>query len=201
MYVTFVFLRQMNKMYGFEGEVLHKYDQTIMKLFTQVFNWLPLAAVIQNKIFVVHGGISTENNGVTTLDSIEAIGRNREPPEEGLMHELLWTDPQPAMGRSASKRGLGFSFGPDYTENFLRANGLNLLIRSHEMQEEGYLEQHGGKCITIFSAPNYCDVMNNKGAFIRFGLDLVPRYTQFAAVDHPAVPAMAYSRNSLAGMM
>jgi serine/threonine-protein phosphatase 5 len=67
----------MNKMYGFEGEVLHKYDQTVMKLFNQVFNWLPLAAVIQDKIFVVHGGITTEDNGVTSLASIEAISRNR----------------------------------------------------------------------------------------------------------------------------
>jgi serine/threonine-protein phosphatase 5 len=123
-----------------------------------------------------------------------------EPPEEGLMHELLWTDPQPAVGRSPSKRGLGYSFGPDYTENFLRANNLSLLVRSHEVKEEGYVVEHNGKCITIFSAPNYCDQMGNQGAFIRFESDLVPRFTQFSAVPHPAVPAMAYARNSIFGM-
>jgi serine/threonine-protein phosphatase 5 len=116
------------------------------------------------------------------------------------MHELLWTDPQPAVGRSPSKRGLGYSFGPDYTENFLRANNLSLLVRSHEVKEEGYVVEHNGKCITIFSAPNYCDQMGNQGAFIRFESDLVPRFTQFSAVPHPAVPAMAYARNSIFGM-
>ena len=64
-------------MYGFEGEVLHKYDKTVMNLFSEVFDWLPLAAVIQNEIFVVHGGLSTENNGVVDLAAIERINRNQ----------------------------------------------------------------------------------------------------------------------------
>ena len=98
-------------------------------------------------------------------------------------------------GRSPSKRGMGYSFGPDYTHNFLRANNLKLLVRSHEMQPDGYVVDHAGKCITVFSAPNYCDQMGNKGAFIRFGADLEPKFTQFEAAPHPNVPAMAYARN------
>ena len=69
--------RSMNKLYGFEGEVLHKYDKTVMQVFIDVFNWLPLAAVLQNEIFVVHGGLTTENNGVVDLAEIEAIDRNK----------------------------------------------------------------------------------------------------------------------------
>lgn len=185
----------MNQIYGFSGEVRHKYDETVMRLFTDIFNWLPLAAVIQDSIFVVHGGISTQEEGEISLAAIEAIPRNREPPESGLMSDLLWSDPQPKRGRDPSKRGLGYSFGPDYTERFLNFNNLKLLVRSHEMKEEGYVVEHNDKCITVFSAPNYCDQMGNKGALIRFEADLQPKFTQFVAVPHPNIPPMRYAGN------
>ena len=81
----------MNKIYGFEGEVKHKFDDNVMSLFTEVFRWLPLAAVIQDSVFVVHGGLSTENDGAIDLEEINKINRNREPPESGLMSDLLWS--------------------------------------------------------------------------------------------------------------
>ena len=58
----------------------------------------------------------------------------REPPEEGLMCELLWSDPQPGVGRAPSKRGVGVAFGADVTQRFLEDNGLQLLVRSHEVR-------------------------------------------------------------------
>ena len=81
----------MNKIYGFEGEVKHKFDDNVMGLFTEVFHWLPLAAVIQDTVFVVHGGLSTANDGAVSLDDINSIQRNREPPESGLMSDLMWS--------------------------------------------------------------------------------------------------------------
>ena len=107
------------------------------------------------------------------------------------------TDPHPQNGKAPSKRGLGFSFGPDYTQRFLEHNNLKLLVRSHEVRDEGYEVEHGGKCITVFSAPNYCDQMGNKGAFIRFDLsdNLTPKFTKFTAVPHPNVPPMAFAGN------
>ena len=57
------------------------------------------------------------------------------------------------------------------------------MIRSHEVKQEGYEETHGGRVITIFSAPNYCDFTGNKAAFIRLkGNEMKPKYTQFSAV-------------------
>ncbi len=188
--------KNMNKIYGFEGEVKHKYDQTVMNLFTAVFNELPLAAVIQDSVFVVHGGLSTDS-GAMTLEAINSIQRGREPPESGLMSDLLWSDPQQFPGRLPSKRGVGYSFGPDYTKNFLDKNNLKLLVRSHEVKQEGYVVEHDGKCITIFSAPNYCDQMGNKGAFIRFYENMEPTFTQFDAVPHPNVPPMQYASSML----
>lgn len=105
-------------------------------------------------------------------------------------------DPQAQVGRAPSKRGLGFSFGPDYTRRFLEFNNLKFVIRSHEVRDAGYEEEHGGKCITVFSAPNYCDQMANKGAFIRFASeDMTPSFNQFEAVPHPNVPPMRYAGN------
>lgn len=183
--------KNMNKIYGFEGEVKHKYDQTVMTLFAEVFCWLPLAATIDGGVFVTHGGLPAEDG--QKLDDISAVRRGREPPDSGIMSDLMWSDPQPFMGRSPSKRGVGMAFGPDVTKGFLEGNGLQLLVRSHEVKEEGYLVEHEGKCITVFSAPNYCDQMDNKGAFIRFGKDLKPKFTTFEAVPHPAVRPMAYA--------
>ncbi len=91
-------------------------------LFTEVFNWLPLAAVINNKVFVVHGGLFKEDG--VKLNDIKKIQRNRQPPDSGLMCEMLWSDPQQFPGRAMNKRGVGVAFGPDVTEKFLKENGL-----------------------------------------------------------------------------
>eukprot|EP00804_Cyclotella_cryptica_P005230 CCRYP_018885-RD/>CCRYP_018885-RD protein AED:0.43 eAED:0.43 QI:0/-1/0/1/-1/1/1/0/337 len=183
--------KNMNKIYGFEGEVKAKYDDRIFELFLEVFSHLPLASVVGGKVFVTHGGLPTEPG--VTLAEIRKIKRGCEPPNEGLMSDLLWADPQPFPGKSPSKRGVGFSFGPDITESFLKGNGLQLLVRSHEVKDEGYLVEHGGKTITVFSAPNYCDSMGNKGAFIHFAEDCEPKFTQYEAVPHPNVRPMAYA--------
>jgi serine/threonine-protein phosphatase 5 len=183
--------KNMNKIYGFEGEVMAKYDQQMFQLFLECFEWLPLAAVVGGKIFVTHGGLPVDPD--VTLDDVRKVKRGMEPAEKGLMSDLLWSDPQPFPGKSPSKRGVGFAFGPDITHAFLKRNNLNLLVRSHEVKEEGYLVEHGGKTITVFSAPNYCDTMGNKGAFIHFTKTLEPNFTQFESVPHPAVKPMAYA--------
>jgi serine/threonine-protein phosphatase 5 len=195
--------KNMNKLYGFEGEVTKKYDEDLYNLFCEAFCLLPLCHVINKKVFVVHGGLFSKDN--VTLEDIRKVNRVQEPPDEGLMTEMLWSDPQPGMGRIASKRGVGVAFGKDVTENFLKTNDLKLVIRSHEMKEEGYTVEHDGQLITVFSAPNYCDQMGNKGAFIRLnGKALEPKFTSFAAGPHPAVKPMQYANpmlGSLFGMM
>jgi serine/threonine-protein phosphatase 5 len=98
------------------------------------------------------------------------------------MCELLWSDPQHSFGRSPSKRGCGIQFGPDVTKKFLEHNNLKMLIRSHEVKHEGYEIAHDGLCVTIFSAPNYCDTNNNKGAIITMSSTLELNYRQFSAV-------------------
>ena len=185
----------MNQMYGFEGEVKAKYTNQMFNIFTELFNMLPLCHVIQSKVIVMHGGLFAKDN--VTLDDIKKIDRNRQPPDEGLMCDLMWADPQYAPGRSQSKRGVGLQFGPDITKAFLAFNNLEYVVRSHEVKNDGYEVMHDGKCITVFSAPNYCDSMGNKGAFINFkGNDVTPKFVTYEAVEHPKIKPMAYA-NSL----
>ena len=203
----------MNQMYGFEGEVKSKYSPQMYDLFAEVFNHLPLAHCINHKVLVMHGGLFSSDD--VSLEDIRNTNRNRQPPDEGIMCELLWSDPMPAPGRAPSKRGVGsesqlftilFSiltiysplspvqFGPDVTHRFLQKNNLDYVIRSHEVKSEGYELAHEGKCITVFSAPNYCDTMGNRGAFITMsGTDLRPNFTTYAEVPHPDVKPMAYA--------
>lgn len=184
--------KNMNKMYGFEGEVVAKCGKDMMPLFEETFCWLPLAACLEDSVFICHGGLFS-NDGVT-LAQIEKIKRNRQPPESGLMCDILWSDPCPYPGRHPSKRGCGLSFGPDVTKEFLKTNALKLVVRSHEVKEEGFLVEHGGLLITVFSAPNYCDQMGNKGAMLIFEDNMEkPKFVQYEAVPHPDVKPMAYA--------
>ncbi|NWU34922.1 PPP5 phosphatase, partial [Hylia prasina] len=169
----------MNQIYGFEGEVKAKYTAQMFALFSEVFEWLPLAQCINGKVLIMHGGLFSEDG--VTLDDIRKIERNRQPPDSG----GTGTPPQdvPKNGRSVSKRGVSCQFGPDVTKRFLERNRLELIIRSHEVKPEGYEVAHDGRCVTVFSAPNYCDQMGNKGSYIHLrGSDLRPDFHQFTAV-------------------
>ncbi|KAJ3255028.1 Serine/threonine-protein phosphatase 5 [Boothiomyces macroporosus] len=181
----------MNKVYGFEGEVKHKYTDNTFKLFSEVFNAIPLGNLIMEKILVIHGGLFSKKG--VTIDDLRKINRFQQPGQSGLMCELLWSDPQFLPGIGPSKRGVGVQFGPDITEEFTTTNNLKCIIRSHEVKHEGYEIAHNGKCITIFSAPNYCDSANNKGAYIHIDRNCELEYKQFTAVPHPPIGPMQYA--------
>ncbi|KAL1243851.1 Serine/threonine-protein phosphatase [Trichinella spiralis] len=100
-----------------------------------------------------------------------------------------------------TKRGVGIQFGPNVTKEFCKHNNLDYIVRSHEVKPIGYEVAHDGKCITVFSAPNYCDTIGNKGAFIVItGSDLTPKFTTYEAVDHPKVTPMAYANQFFAAL-
>ncbi|TAQ90402.1 hypothetical protein B7494_g1263 [Chlorociboria aeruginascens] len=190
----------MNRVYGFEGECKAKYNERVFRLFSESFSALPLATLIGKKYLVLHGGLFSDDK--VTLDDIRKLNRHnhRQPGQSGIMMEMLWTDPQTEVGRGPSKRGVGMQFGPDVTKRFCENNGLEAIIRSHEVRMEGYEEQHDGRCITVFSAPRYCDSTENKGAYINIGPDYKLQFHKFDAVPHPNVKPMAYAQSSLMSM-
>ncbi|KAG5179686.1 serine/threonine protein phosphatase [Tribonema minus] len=181
--------RQQNRLMGFEEEVLTKYTgmqgRQLLQMFHSAFDALPLSALIQGKIFVVHGGLFP-HDGVT-FDHIRGMSRKREPPihgeafEDQLFEAMLWSDPRPIQGRQLSARGAGVEFGQDVTHEFLRTNHAALVIRSHECVREGFELLHSGRLITLFSASRYCGLQTNKGAFLTIGQELQPEIQQFYA--------------------
>lgn len=184
--------RQQNRLMGFEEEVLTKYPgpngRVLLAACQKVFDCMPLCALIQEKIFVVHGGLFS--NDAVSLDHLRGISRKREPPvhsdvfEDRLYEEMLWSDPRAHLaGKQISTRGAGIEFGQDVTFEFLRTNQLALIVRSHECVAEGYDLVHNGRLMTLFSASRYCGLQTNKGAFLSMKKDLQPEIQQFYA--HP----------------
>jgi serine/threonine-protein phosphatase 5 len=117
-----------------------------------------------------------------TLQQIQKVERRRKIPPNGPMCDILWADPSPLDGKHPSKRGISIEFGPDVSKKFLTQNNLELLVRSHQTKDEGYEIERGDQVITVFSAPNYCDQMKNKGAYILFKENMVPDFRKFDAV-------------------
>jgi serine/threonine-protein phosphatase 5 len=97
--------KNLSKLYGFEGEVRHKYDPKTYDLFMEMFCFLPISHCINKKIFVTHGGLFSKDG--VTLEKIRKEHRKREPADEGIMCECLWSDPCDINGRNPSKRGVG----------------------------------------------------------------------------------------------
>lgn len=128
--------------------LLTTHARRVFKLFSESFSALALATLIGKKYLVLHGGLFSDDS--VTLDDIRKLNRHnqRQPGQSGLMMEMLWTDPQDEPGRGPSKRGVGMQFGPDITKKFCEKNGLEAVIRSHEVRMDGYEVQHDGRCIT-----------------------------------------------------
>ena len=143
-----------NRVHGFYDECARKYhNHQFFSMANVMLNALPIGYVIGGKLFVVHGGLPAKSDFM--LDDLRGIERFHVPENGTLFSQLLWSDPQEQDGIKPSHRGEGVLFGPDVTAAFLERNGLKQIIRSHVWQSEGYAIEQGGKCVTIFSAPNY----------------------------------------------
>ncbi|KAL3582768.1 hypothetical protein D5086_017100 [Populus alba] len=127
--------RQITQVYGFYDECLRKYgNANVWKYFTDLFDYLPLTALIESQIFCLHGGLSPS---LDTLDNIRALDRIQEVPHEGPMCDLLWSDPDDRCGWGISPRGAGYTFGQDIAGHFNHTNGLSLISRAHQLVMEG----------------------------------------------------------------
>jgi serine/threonine-protein phosphatase 2A catalytic subunit len=156
--------RQITQVYGFYDECLRKYGSAnVWNYFTDLFDYLPMTALVAGKIFCLHGGLSPS---IDVLDGVRALERFQEVPHEGPMCDLVWSDPDERLGWGISPRGAGFTFGKDITEQFNHRNNLDLVARAHQLVMEGYQWGHGNAVVTIFSAPNYCYRCGNQASIM-----------------------------------
>ncbi len=153
-----------NRIYGFYDECKKRYNLKIWKSFIDVFNCLPIAASIDDKILLMHGGLSPE---LKNVEQLKKIMRPTDVPEEGLLCDLLWSDPDMNCdGWGPNDRGVSVVFNENVLKKFLEKNDLDLICRAHQVVEEGYEFFGDRELVTVFSAPNYCGEFDNAGAMM-----------------------------------
>lgn len=203
--------RQLTSFFNFKDECVYKYNLQLYDAVMHSFDHLPIAAIINRAFFAVHGGLSPD---LTSLDEIKQLDRFQEIPREGKLCDLLWSDPYEdeadASGRPNpdaegggghqqenvtwfshnETRQCSYVYGVEAVKQFLKDNKLTSIIRAHEAQVDGYKMQMVNKTsgiprvITIFSAPNYCDVYKNKAACLKFDNNVL-NIKQFIDSPHP----------------
>ncbi|KAI6146308.1 Metallo-dependent phosphatase-like protein [Pisolithus tinctorius] len=181
--------RQITQVYGFYDECVRKYGSTnVWRWCCEVFDYLALAAIVDGRVFCVHGGLSPN---LQSIDQIRAIDRKQEVPHDGPMCDLLWSDPDEISGWGISPRGAGFLFGSDITKTFAHHNAIDLIARAHQLAMEGYKLMFDGTIVTVWSAPNYCYRCGNVASILELDEHLAQEYKVFshAPSDVRSIPA------------
>jgi len=180
--------RQVTQVYGFYDECFRKYGSAnAWKYCTEVFDYFALAAVIDNRVLCVHGGLSPR---IATIDQIRLIERNQEIPHEGSFCDLMWSDPEDIEEWAVSQRGAGWLFGSKVTSQFNHINGLELICRAHQLVQEGYKYMFPEKnLITVWSAPNYCYRCGNIASILVFDEHMDREIRLFKEVPESGKPS------------
>jgi serine/threonine-protein phosphatase 6 catalytic subunit len=177
--------RQVSQVYGFYDEIVRKYgNASVWRDCVEVFDYLPISAVIGGKVFAVHGGLSPD---ISHIDQIRQIDRIAELPTEGEFADLMWSDPEESIADwSINPRGAGWVFGAAPTRQFLHINGMSLVARAHQLVQEGFkynfTDDPGvdeGMLVTVWSAPNYCYRCGNVASIMTISEDGKREFTIF----------------------
>lgn len=190
--------RRMTKFFNFRDECIYKYDEEVYNAIMDVFDTLPLAAVLAQRYFCVHAGLSPD---LRYIEDLNKIDRFQEIPRTGAMCDLLWSDPTENKAESEKedvtkwfrhnqKRGISYIYGKSAVKVFLKSNKIQCIIRGHTVEANGYFmhfqksQKHVPKVITVFSAPNYCDIYKNQAAIIKLAKGVIDILT-FTSSPHP----------------
>lgn len=184
---------KMTNHFTFKHECIIKYNLDVYNSFLANFKQLPIAAVVQNKAFCCHGGISPD---LVKVDEINKIQRVSEITYDGLLCDIMWSDPDENFYSNRKKwtfnnqRNCSFFYNCKHVKEFLKINNLDLIIRGHQVQQEGFKiikdQENKPVVVTLFSAPNYCDVYQNKGSVLEFDEKIIDIHT-FSEVPHPYI--------------
>ena len=162
-----------NRMYGFYDECKRKVSLRIYKKFCNLFNILPITALVGEKILCMHGGLAYD---LKNLDQLKTIKRPTEIPEAGLLCDLVWSDPDESLYFdfcTNKERGISVCFSKKKVEEFTKENDLDLICRAHQVVEEGFQFFANMKLITVFTAPNYMEEFDNNGGILEVNEDMI----------------------------
>ena len=182
--------RGVTSVYGFYEETMRKYGNVNpWKYCTEVFDYLGIGALIEGKIFCIHGGLSPE---IKTLDQIRLIDRRMEVPHEGPFSDLMWSDPEDIDTWAISPRGAGWLFGSKVTTEFNHINDLELVARAHQLVMDGFKYWFkDSNLVTVWSAPNYCYRCGNVASILNIS-DNLERYFEIFHATKDSSRAVPY---------
>ena len=162
----------LNKIYGFYDECKRRISIKCFKKITNLFNVLPITALIDENILCMHGGLSKD---LTKIEQLNKIVRPTEIPDDGLLCDLVWSDPSDVLSDNfgENERNVSVTFSKNVVEEFTKNNDLDLICRAHQVVEEGFQFFAGMKLVTIFTAPNYMGEFDNNGGILEVGEDLL----------------------------
>ncbi|KAA6377982.1 MAG: putative Serine/threonine-protein phosphatase 6 catalytic subunit [Streblomastix strix] len=174
--------RSISQSYGFFDDCMKRYGYSYPWIkCNEVFDALPIAALISNEILCVHGGLSPD---IRTLAQISMVPRRQEVPPQGALSDLMWSDPDTqVLEWMMSQRGAGYLFGQKVTNEFNHINKLTLLCRAHQLVMEGYMYSFPSESlVTVWSAPNYCYRCGNIASIMQLSPSLERRFILYSEV-------------------
>lgn len=173
--------RQVSFSYGLYEEINRKYgNSNPWHYLTDVFDHMPISALVDGKILCVHGGLSPK---IKRIDQINTIQRKMEIPHEGPFCDLMWSDPDEVEDWRLNHRGAGYLFGAQVVKEFNHINGLELVARAHQLVNEGYKYWFPDEnLVTVWSAPNYCYRCGNDASILQIDENLDRNFNMFRAV-------------------
>jgi len=184
-----------NRVYGFYADCKKRYNVKIWKTFVDCFNCLPIAAIIDDKIFCCHGGLSRD---LHSMDQIRRVRRPTDIPDTGFLCDLLWSDPdKDIQGWGENERGVSYTFGSDVVRKFLDQHDLDLICRAHQVIEDGYEFFAKRQLVTVFSAPNYCGEFDNAGAMMCVDEALMCSFRVIKPAEKPPQSPTAVTNGSI----
>uniref|UniRef100_A0A0K0FYC9 Serine/threonine-protein phosphatase n=1 Tax=Strongyloides venezuelensis TaxID=75913 RepID=A0A0K0FYC9_STRVS len=167
---------KVNRHYGFYDEISRKYhSMDLFEAFGSMFEYMPVSAIVGDKILCVHGGLSPE---LKSRECLMKIKRPVCPYNNSFVCDLLWSDPDLlTKGFSSSTRGVSYFFGTGITSKTCEDLKIDLICRGHQVVQDGYEFFADRKLVTIFSAPHYCGQYANSGAFMTVSGELACSFT------------------------
>ncbi|KAI1614266.1 protein phosphatase [Exophiala viscosa] len=188
------------RVYGFYDECKRRCNIKIWKTFVDTFNCLPIAAIVADKIFCVHGGLSPS---LSHMDDIRQIARPTDVPDYGLLNDLLWSDPADMdQDWDSNERGVSYCFGKKVIVDFLARHDFDLVCRAHMVVEDGYEFFNDRLLVTVFSAPNYCGEFDNWGAVMSVSSNLLCSFELLKPLDSSALKShIKKGRNARQNML